>query len=81
MTFQFPGRRVGSLAATIDRFLRAGRGRTRLRDALNRFVRTHSFLSQVVAFTDAKLAQDYLRAVATKLERRQRVPTLVVVRQ
>ena len=36
------------------------------RDALNRFVRTYSFLSQVVSFTDVKLERDYLfcRALA-----------------
>jgi type I restriction enzyme R subunit len=30
------------------------------RDALNRFVRTYGFLSQVVSFTDVKLERDYL---------------------
>ena len=36
------------------------------RDALNRFVRTYSFLSQIVAFSDAKLERDHLfcRALA-----------------
>jgi len=39
------------------------------KDALDRFVRTYSFLSQVVSFTDSKLEQDYIycRALAAKL--------------
>jgi type I restriction enzyme R subunit len=39
------------------------------RDALHRFVRTYSFLSQVVSFTDSKLERDYTycRALASKL--------------
>ena len=39
------------------------------RDALNKFVRTYAFLSQVVSFTDSKLERDYTycRAFAAKL--------------
>lgn len=41
------------------------------RDALERFVRTYSFLSQVVSFTDAGLERDYLfcRALASFVKR------------
>ena len=48
-------------------------------DALQRFVRTYGFLSQVVSFTDAKLHRDYLycKALAafTKVGRRRRRPS------
>ncbi len=39
------------------------------KDALNKFVRIYSFLSQVVSFTDSKLERDYTycRALASKL--------------
>ncbi len=39
------------------------------KDALDKFVRTYSFLSQVVSFTDSKLERDYVycRALAAKL--------------
>jgi type I restriction enzyme R subunit len=39
------------------------------RDALNKFVRTYAFLSQIVSFTDSKLERDYAysRALAAKL--------------
>jgi type I restriction enzyme R subunit len=33
---------------------------TRFRDALNRFVRTYGFLSQIVTFTDTELERDYI---------------------
>lgn len=38
-------------------------------DALHKFVRTYSFLSQVVSFGDAKLERDYIycRALASRL--------------
>ena len=50
-----------ALAPAIDRFWALEEDeQDRFRDDLNRFVRTYSFLSQVVAFTDAKLERDYL---------------------
>ena len=56
-----------ALTPAIDRFhdLHADQQDT-FRDALNRFTRTYSFLSQVVSFTDVKLEADYLfcRALA-----------------
>ncbi len=49
-----------ALAPAVDRFWSLEDDeQERFRDALNRFVRTYSFLSQVVAFTDAKLERDY----------------------
>jgi type I restriction enzyme R subunit len=56
-----------ALTPAIDRFhdLDADQ-QDAFRDALNRFVRTYSFLSQVVSFIDVKLEADYLfcRALA-----------------
>src|SRR5690606_11134840 len=50
-----------ALAPAIDRFWALEEDeQARFRDDLNRFVRTYAFLSQVVAFTDAKLERDYL---------------------
>jgi type I restriction enzyme R subunit len=50
-----------ALAPAIDRFWALDDDeQNRFRDDLERFVRTYSFLSQVVAFTDAKLERDYL---------------------
>ncbi|RMH77112.1 MAG: type I restriction endonuclease subunit R, partial [Actinomyces sp.] len=45
--------------------------RDEFRDALNRFIRIYSFLSQVVSFTDVKLERDYLycRALARLIKR------------
>lgn len=49
-----------ALAPAIDRFHALDEDEQgRFRDALNRFIRTYSFLSQVVAFTDGKLERDY----------------------
>jgi type I restriction enzyme R subunit len=56
-----------SLTPAIDRFHDLDSGhQDAFRDALNRFVRTYSFLSQVVSFTDVKLEAAYLfcRALA-----------------
>lgn len=56
-----------ALAPAVDRFGALDDDeRERFVDALQRFVRTYSFLSQVVSFTDAKLHRDYLycRALA-----------------
>jgi type I restriction enzyme R subunit len=51
-----------ALAPAVDRFHHdlGDDEQDRFRDALNRFIRTYSFLSQAVAFTDAKLERDYL---------------------
>jgi type I restriction enzyme R subunit len=55
------GRVHAALQPAIDRFgALDDEDQEKLRDALNRFVRIYSFLSQVVAFTDAKLERDYL---------------------
>lgn len=61
------GRVHAALTPSIDRFLDLeAAARDAFRDALNRFVRTYCFLSQVVSFTDVKLEADYLfcRALA-----------------
>lgn len=46
-----------------------GEERVAFKDALDKFVRTYSFLSQVVSFGDTKLERDYLycRALASIL--------------
>ncbi len=55
------GRVHAALTPAIDRFHDLGADQQEaFRDALNRFVRTYSFLSQVVSFTDVKLEADYL---------------------
>jgi type I restriction enzyme, R subunit len=56
-----------ALTPAVDRFHDlAADQQDAFRDSLNRFVRTYSFLSQVVSFTDVKLEADYLfcRALA-----------------
>ncbi|MDP4013427.1 MAG: DEAD/DEAH box helicase family protein, partial [Candidatus Nanopelagicales bacterium] len=54
-----------ALSPAVDRFWALSKDdQEAFRDALNRFVRTYSFLSQVVAFTDAKLERDYICAKA-----------------
>ena len=61
------GRVHAALTPAIDRFHDLGTDQQdAFRDALNRFVRTYAFLSQVVSFTDVKLEADYLfcRALA-----------------
>lgn len=59
------GRVHASLTPTIDRFWALDEAdQATFRDAVNRFVRTYSFLSQVVAFTDVKLERDYIFAKA-----------------
>ncbi len=61
------GRVHAALTPAIDRFHDLDTGQQDVfRDALNRFVRTYSFLSQVVSFTDVKLEAAYLfcRALA-----------------
>ena len=55
------GRVHAALTPAIDRFHELGADEQDVfRDCLNRFVRTYSFLSQVVSFTDVKLEADYL---------------------
>ena len=55
------GRVHAALQPAMDRFSALeDDDQEKFRDALNRFVRIYSFLSQVVAFTDTKLERDYL---------------------
>ena len=49
------------LDPALERFnLLSEENQVAFRDALNRFVRTYSFVSQVVSFTDTKLERDYI---------------------
>ena len=55
------GRVHAALAPAIDRFAALNEAdQDAFRDALGRFVRTYSFLSQIVTFTDTKLEADFL---------------------
>lgn len=55
------GRVHASLAPAVDRFHALDEAeQDGFRDALARFLRTYSFLSQIVTFTDTKLEADYL---------------------
>jgi len=66
------GRLHGALAHAIDRFLALEEDeQDRFRDALSRFVRTYSFLSQVVSFGDVNLERDYIfgKALAPFIKR------------
>ncbi len=56
----------GALSPAIDRFHHdlESDEQDAFRDALNRFIRIYSFLSQVVSFGDTKLERDYLFARA-----------------
>jgi type I restriction enzyme R subunit len=61
-----------ALAPAVDRFnALEGDEQEGFRDVLNRFVRTYSFLSQVVSFTDIGLERDYrfCRALASFIKR------------
>ncbi len=59
------GRIHAALGPAIDRVNDlADDERDRFRDALNRFVRTYGFLSQIVLFTDTALERDYVFARA-----------------
>jgi type I restriction enzyme R subunit len=64
------GQLYGLLDPAVERF-RALSEEDRLgfKDALDKFVRTYSFLSQVVSFGDSKLERDYIfcRALASRL--------------
>ena len=64
----------GAVYSLLDRAVERFRAldeesRVGFKDALNKFVRIYSFLSQVVSFTDSKLERDYTycRALASKL--------------
>ena len=55
------GRLHGALGAALDRFAALEDDeQDRFRDALSRFVRIYSFLSQIVSFGDPDLERDYL---------------------
>jgi type I restriction enzyme R subunit len=55
------GRVHASLTPAIDRFAALDKkDQDAFRDAMARFIRTYSFLSQIVSFTDSKLEADYL---------------------
>jgi type I restriction enzyme R subunit len=64
------GRVYSLLDPAVERFHgMSGEDRTAYKDALDKFVRTYAFLSQVVTFGDTKLERDYLycRALASLL--------------
>ncbi|MHB1738553.1 MAG: type I restriction endonuclease subunit R [Actinomycetes bacterium] len=64
------GRVYAALDPAVERFSALGEeDRLGFKDALDKFVRTYSFLSQVVAFGDSKLERDYTycRALASRL--------------
>jgi type I restriction enzyme R subunit len=64
------GRVYAALDPAVERFLAlAEEDRLGFKDALDKFVRTYSFLSQIVSFGDTKLERDYLycRALASRL--------------
>lgn len=64
------GRVYALLDPAVERFrVLEEEGRLGFKDALNKFVRTYSFLSQIVSFGDSKLERDYVycRALASKL--------------
>lgn len=55
------GRLHGALGPALDRFAALEEEeQARFRDALSRFVRIYSFLSQIVSFADTDLERDYL---------------------
>ncbi|MHB1510129.1 MAG: type I restriction endonuclease subunit R [Acidimicrobiales bacterium] len=62
------GRLYGILSPAVERFDAMGlNDRAEFKEALDRFVRTYGFLSQIVGFGDTKLERDYLycRALAS----------------
>jgi type I restriction enzyme R subunit len=64
------GRVYALLDPAVERFrVLEEEDRLAFKDALNKFVRTYSFLSQIVSFGDSKLERDYVycRALASKL--------------
>ena len=64
------GRVYAALDPAVERFMSlTEEDRLAFKDALDKFVRTYSFLSQVVSFGDSKLERDYTycRALASRL--------------
>jgi type I restriction enzyme, R subunit len=64
------GRVYALLDPSVERFRTLdGEGRAGFKDAIDKFVRSYSFLSQVVSFGDTKLERDYIfcRALVSKL--------------
>ena len=73
------GRVYAALDPAIERFAALGEeDRFEFKDALDKFVRTYSFLSQVVSFVDPKLERDYIycRALASRVRVASRVERL-----
>ncbi len=73
LTITTPRTMAGSMRSStrpVERFKALDEeDRLGFKDALDKFVRTYSFLSQVVAFGDSKLERDYIycRALASRL--------------
>jgi type I restriction enzyme R subunit len=64
------GKVYAALDPAVERFVALGEeDRLGFKDALDKFVRTYSFLSQVVSFGDSKLERDYTycRVLASRL--------------
>ncbi|MHB1576694.1 MAG: type I restriction endonuclease subunit R [Candidatus Dormibacteria bacterium] len=73
------GQVYAGLDPAVDRFSALGEeDRFEFKDALDKFVRTYSFLSQVVSFVDPKLERDYVycRALASRVRDASRVERL-----
>ncbi|MGC2207519.1 MAG: type I restriction endonuclease [Candidatus Dormiibacterota bacterium] len=73
------GQVYAALDPAVERFAALGEGdRFEFKDALDKFVRTYSFLSQVVSFVDPKLERDYIccRALASRVRDASRVERL-----
>jgi len=73
------GQVYAALDPAVERFIAMGEeDRFEFKDALDKFVRTYSFLSQVVSFVDPKLERDYIycRALASRIRDASRVERL-----
>ncbi len=73
------GQVYAGLDLAVDRFSTLiEEDRFEFKDALDKFVRTYSFLSQVVSFVDPKLERDYIycRALASRVRDASRVERL-----
>jgi type I restriction enzyme R subunit len=73
------GQVYAALDPAVERFTALGEeDQFEFKDALDKFVRTYSFLSQVVSFVDPKLERDYIycRALASRIRDASRVEGL-----